>query len=285
MPMPNRNVEGQYPYAFQGQEKDLETGMEAFELRLWDARIGRWLTTDPYGQYFSPYLGMGNDPINGIDPDGGFTKFGAWWFKLWNGGETIHKDNGTYAVVGFEEGNGASIAVSGSALRARSERLATYHAQTNLPNYAFHIGNTPFGATTKLKALAGPAEFALPSAKFSGLSKIFSKTPEEIIVSQLPKTVNEAAQARHVVGSGFTKPIRQNSAAGLITENVSTLMKNVHGNNIRSLEIINNNKLRVEFNEVIGLFRTQSGTLGEPTTKALLHFGQKGFHFVPAKPF
>jgi hypothetical protein len=43
--------------------------------------------------------------------------------------------------------------------------------------------------------------------------------------------------------------------------------------------------LRVEFNEVIGLFRTQSGTLGEPTTKALLHFGQKGFHFVPAKPF
>ncbi|CAL2083746.1 RHS repeat-associated core domain-containing protein [Tenacibaculum sp. 190524A05c] len=73
MPMPNRNVEGEYPYAFQGQEKDQETGMEAFELRLWDARIGRWLTTDPYGQFQSPYLGMGNNPISQIDPDGGYS--------------------------------------------------------------------------------------------------------------------------------------------------------------------------------------------------------------------
>ncbi len=71
MPMPNRNIEGQYRYAYQGQEKDPETGMEAFELRLWDGRIGRWLTTDPYGQYFSPYLGMGNNPISRVDPDGG----------------------------------------------------------------------------------------------------------------------------------------------------------------------------------------------------------------------
>ncbi len=71
MPMPERNVEGEYPYAYQGQEKDSETGMEAFELRLWDARIGRWLTTDPAGQYSSPYLGMGNNPVSYVDPDGG----------------------------------------------------------------------------------------------------------------------------------------------------------------------------------------------------------------------
>lgn len=71
MPMPNRDLQGDYRYAYQGQEKDSETGKEAFELRLWDNRIGRWLTTDPYGQYNSPYLGMGNNPINGIDSDGG----------------------------------------------------------------------------------------------------------------------------------------------------------------------------------------------------------------------
>ncbi|MCL9807664.1 hypothetical protein NAT51_19230 [Flavobacterium amniphilum] len=45
--------------------------MEAFELRLWDGRLGRWLTVDPMGQYFSPYLGMGNNPISRVDPDGG----------------------------------------------------------------------------------------------------------------------------------------------------------------------------------------------------------------------
>ena len=73
MPMPNRQiVNGEpYRYAYQGQEKDPETGKEAFQLRLWDGRIGRWLTTDPYGQYASPYLGMGNNPTLMIDPDGG----------------------------------------------------------------------------------------------------------------------------------------------------------------------------------------------------------------------
>ncbi len=60
-----------YRYAYQGQEKDAETGMEAFELRLWDSRIGRWLTPDPYGEFYSPYLGMGNNPIINIDPNGG----------------------------------------------------------------------------------------------------------------------------------------------------------------------------------------------------------------------
>ena len=63
--------QSEYRYKYQGQEKDAEKGMGAFELRLWDARIGRWLTTDPAGQYSSPYLGMGNNPVIRVDPDGG----------------------------------------------------------------------------------------------------------------------------------------------------------------------------------------------------------------------
>ena len=47
--------------------------MEAFELRLWDGRLGRWLTVDPYGEFHSPYVGMGNNPVNLTDPDGGST--------------------------------------------------------------------------------------------------------------------------------------------------------------------------------------------------------------------
>jgi hypothetical protein len=68
------------------QEKDPETGWEAFELRIacpavsrnlgetsgYDGRVGRWMTTDPYSQYHSPYLAMGNNPVKMIDPDGGF---------------------------------------------------------------------------------------------------------------------------------------------------------------------------------------------------------------------
>ncbi|WP_340077896.1 RHS repeat-associated core domain-containing protein [Leptobacterium sp. I13] len=73
MPMPNRQLtDGTYRYGYQGEfaETDPETGKPAFELRLYDPRINRWLTTDPYGEFHSPYLAMGNNWINIIDPDG-----------------------------------------------------------------------------------------------------------------------------------------------------------------------------------------------------------------------
>ncbi|TGV00247.1 hypothetical protein EM932_20450 [Flavivirga rizhaonensis] len=76
MPMPNRNIEGNYRYGYQGEfaekEKEIGEGRNSFQLRLWDSRIGRWLTTDPYGQFASPYVGMGNNPVAFVDPDGGF---------------------------------------------------------------------------------------------------------------------------------------------------------------------------------------------------------------------
>ena len=68
-----------YRHGYQGQyaEQDPETGYESFELRLYNARIGRWTSYDPYGQFSSPYVGMGNNPVSSTDPDGGFSKFGA----------------------------------------------------------------------------------------------------------------------------------------------------------------------------------------------------------------
>ncbi|CAM1370075.1 hypothetical protein TPENAI_60785 [Tenacibaculum litopenaei] len=52
---------------YQVREKDPETGKEAFQLRLWDARIGRWLTTDPKGQSdIKPLTGGGGKTINGV---------------------------------------------------------------------------------------------------------------------------------------------------------------------------------------------------------------------------
>ena len=82
---------------YQEREKDPETGKEAFQLRLWDARIGRCLTTDPYGQFSSPYLGLGNNPMNGVDPDGGLFLVDDWLiggFKgLFNGEGVLKSAN------------------------------------------------------------------------------------------------------------------------------------------------------------------------------------------------
>ncbi len=70
-----RTDERKYRFGYQGQfaEKDEETGWNHFELREYDAVVGRWAVVDPMRQFFSPYIGMGNSPITGIDSDGGFT--------------------------------------------------------------------------------------------------------------------------------------------------------------------------------------------------------------------
>jgi len=68
-----------YRYGYQGDYAECDdetktgalTGWNNFDLRMYDASIGRWLTTDPYGQYHSPYVGMGNNPISIVDPNGG----------------------------------------------------------------------------------------------------------------------------------------------------------------------------------------------------------------------
>lgn len=73
--MPNLNVQGDYRYGYQGEysEKDEETGLNAFQLRMYDSRINRWISPDPMGQYHSPYMAMDNRWNMSTDPTGGCT--------------------------------------------------------------------------------------------------------------------------------------------------------------------------------------------------------------------
>ncbi len=56
--------------AFTGQRLDSQTGLYNYNARLYDPALGRFLTTDPAGQYASPYAYCGNDPIGFTDPSG-----------------------------------------------------------------------------------------------------------------------------------------------------------------------------------------------------------------------
>jgi len=116
-----------YRYAYQGAyaESDDNTNLDNFKLRMYDSRIGRWLSVDPKGQDASPYEGMGNNPVTGTDPTGGFYQ------ELWNwitgngwisnagrdfidatpgatyNGWTGDKSNG-YASVGYSDSKGVT---------------------------------------------------------------------------------------------------------------------------------------------------------------------------------
>jgi RHS repeat-associated protein len=68
---------GGYRYGFNGMERDDELKGRGnsydFGARMYDPRIGRWLTIDPLMSSFpwqSPYVGFDNNPILLIDPDG-----------------------------------------------------------------------------------------------------------------------------------------------------------------------------------------------------------------------
>jgi RHS repeat-associated protein len=60
-------------YLYQGaySELDDDIGWHDFMLRNYDAQIGRWVQQDPYQEFASGYVGMGDDPINLTDPSGG----------------------------------------------------------------------------------------------------------------------------------------------------------------------------------------------------------------------
>ena len=68
-----------YRQGFNGMEKDNEikgTGNSLdFGARIYDPRLGRWMSLDPYSYkypYESNYVFVGNNPIKFIDPDGNF---------------------------------------------------------------------------------------------------------------------------------------------------------------------------------------------------------------------
>lgn len=75
MDMPGRDVGSDYSFGNNGMIKDNEmyNGAQDFGARMYDNRLGRWMSTDPKKRYFagwSSYNFVLNNPLYFIDPDG-----------------------------------------------------------------------------------------------------------------------------------------------------------------------------------------------------------------------
>ena len=77
MSYPGKVQAGWYSFGFQGQEQDPEikgTGNSYdFGARMYDPRVGKWMSRDPYRELYpelSPYQFAANNPNLFIDPDG-----------------------------------------------------------------------------------------------------------------------------------------------------------------------------------------------------------------------
>ena len=115
--MPGRQYSSSnsYRYGYQGQyaENDPETGHSFFPLRTYDGRLARWTATDPYNQFHSPYVGMGNNPISLVDPDGGYVPFG----KVWRWVSPWHLTHREWSSVPFHIGHIDTWAELGTSIR------------------------------------------------------------------------------------------------------------------------------------------------------------------------
>ena len=75
--MPGRKYSngGDYRYGFNGKEndKDAGEGVQDYGMRIYDARVGKFLSTDPMTPEYpmlTPYQFGSNRPIDGVDQDG-----------------------------------------------------------------------------------------------------------------------------------------------------------------------------------------------------------------------
>lgn len=57
-------------YFYQGKEEQELVALYDFHARLYDGALGRFAGVDPQGQFGSPYLAFGNNPVMYVDPDG-----------------------------------------------------------------------------------------------------------------------------------------------------------------------------------------------------------------------
>ena len=71
-----------YRFGFNGKEMDNETFGDGNEMdfgdRIYDSRIGRWLSIDPFFKkyaYLSPYVACANNPISLVDIGGDSTAY------------------------------------------------------------------------------------------------------------------------------------------------------------------------------------------------------------------
>jgi RHS repeat-associated protein len=145
---PLQKIANKYLYNGKELQDDLGLGWYDYGKRFYDAEVPRFTTIDPLVEDYyeqSPYNYVANSPIIFNDPTGMFkTKFGAWWYKLWNGGDEITgNSNEGYQVVSYKK---EIKVVAGKIVKGKSssnwDTWMEGNTQETVPKYL--MGNTDY---------------------------------------------------------------------------------------------------------------------------------------------
>jgi RHS repeat-associated protein len=89
-----------YKYQTNELETALDYNMEEFDVRHYDAVLGRWNMQDPASQFSNPYLAMADNPVAIVDPNGSLAS-GSIHSSGWgtNSGITTALMNGHLSII------------------------------------------------------------------------------------------------------------------------------------------------------------------------------------------
>ena len=208
------------PYKYNGKELDRMHGLDLFDygVRHYDATLGRWFAIDPMAEEeyeHSLYSYVANNPINYEDPTGMFrTKFGAWLYKLFNGGEQILRDKGgEFFVSSRVENTGDEPGITikrtfDSEGRTQGRDLAfesalnAYTAQMRFKEMALQHGFEYYETNSRSEAIAS----LLQPATMVVLPNPFIKNINNAI--NTGKTESQGAKSLGAAGKGFNKVLQ-----------------------------------------------------------------------------
>lgn len=95
-------------------------------LRMYGARIGRWLSVDPERQYASGYKANGNNPLNQGDPTGGYSPDPDWY-----------RNTETQEVVFFENISHDAVFVDDTKFERLGRYRYTFESTRGMVPYGF----------------------------------------------------------------------------------------------------------------------------------------------------
>ena len=174
-----------YRYGYQGQyaEHDDETGFESFELRLYNSRIGRWLSYDPEGQYDSPYVGMGNNPVSGVDPDGGFS--GPPGGIRYLTGTTLNSFGGSFLGSTARASLSAGARIGLQAASSASKTWSFYKTESKAYNHMYSVKTAETSAFLLRDSKGANSVLVLPYSRNTEKSSVFDYSSSEFNKSDM----------------------------------------------------------------------------------------------------
>ena len=96
--------------------------------------------------------------------------------------------------------------------------------------------------------------------------------------------VNVGQQNKHIPGTNEYKNALNNGQTKSIMYGDANDIQNLLNDKASTGDFIGANKERVNFGQVIGQYVDPDTGVGVETTIAIIHYGKKGAHIVPARP-